>query len=78
MTQRTVNRAAHLCAVLASQPVGSCYRIEDDLGMTRRSVAGELAREAYYAAVDGTGIYVFDWNVRWAEAEAMLRTGWLP
>ncbi len=75
VTAKHRREAILICAIAASgeHPAGTIDRIvlEQELD----PASGDLADEAEFSARPGDGS---NGREHWAEAEAMLRTGWVP
>ena len=87
VSKRVREEAAHYCALMASSD--RWFRVaiwsepavdfEDASGIEcfKENGSAALARQAYWHACEFSWL---DWQGReaWAEAEALLRTGWVP
>lgn len=76
ISKRTREEAALICAIAASNqnsPFDGTYGAEAGLGLVHNSVPGALARDALMAARPGNHA-----AETYADAEALLRTGWTP
>lgn len=77
--KRSVERAAELCAMAANETARFAYGVSDvcdDIGIDRDDPSRELALDAVY---DSLGLRRAETKAElYAEAEAMIRTGWLP
>jgi hypothetical protein len=70
ISKRVRDEAAMLCALMASSNAEPCNVLGVDPFL---GASANLAREAYWATPRQSPR-----RAEWAEAEAMLRTGWSP
>jgi hypothetical protein len=89
ISKRTREQAAMICAIAASTPNerGSrpCYDVEvaQWLGLWRGTCVATYTKEPAVRLALDAWEFVFDRGERWtaetdADAEALLRTGWVP
>lgn len=75
ISKRTREEAAMLCAIAASMPYATTWVVGSWMGSSRS--ANEAADDAWRAARNAaSGPYIRHYV--YAEAEALLRTGWSP
>lgn len=76
ITKRDRERVAEMLSMLACQPDGWPWVVEYIPGFSSRR--REIADKAVAAAADGDCYWAPRWREVYAEAEAMIRTGWSP
>lgn len=79
ISKRVRNEAAMIAALGASSCIAKvCGYGQHHTWLMSSHAASKLASNAYQEVLDDCASIHYDWRAVWAEAEALLRTGWTP